>query len=215
MLALYKVYVEAERVSLLTTVGLRSDLFVHPTRSVLPVSNFWRRYTAAALAGLVLVGLVLVIAAGLRDWAIIVSLVGVAISLIYFVQSQRLEETRLFKELFSEFNLRYDKLNGTLQDVERYPPEQCLTNEETKALVDYFNLCAEEYLFYKLGYIREEAWRAWLKGMRHYYKFNRIRELWDRELNQDSFYGFSAKYLRPRPQEETTRPTKSSESNRR
>ena len=141
---------------------------MHPTRTVLPVSNFWRRYTAAALAGLVLVGLIVVIAAGLRDWAVIVSLAGVALSLIYFIQSQRLEETRLFKDLFSEFNLRYNELNGTLQSVEHCRPDQCLTDEMNQALVDYFNFCAEEYMFYKLGYIREEAWWAWLEGMRYY-----------------------------------------------
>ncbi len=86
--------------------------------------NFWRRYTAAALAGLVLVGLVAVIAARLRDWAVTVSLAGVTISLIYFVQSQRLEETRLFKNRCSGLNLRYDKPNGVLQSVEYSDPEQ-------------------------------------------------------------------------------------------
>ena len=172
---------------------------MHPTRTVLPVSSFWRRYTAAALAGLVLVGLIIVIAAGLRDWAVIVSLAGVALSLIYFIQSQRLEETRLFKDLFSEFNLRYDKLNATPERAVGCHSEECLTDEMKEVLVDYFNLCAEEYLFYKLGYIREEAWQAWLEGMRYYYENPRIRELWNDELKQDSYYGFPKEQLLRKP----------------
>jgi hypothetical protein len=178
------------------------------------VNSYWRHYKAAALAGIVLLVLIIVVIAGLRDSAVIVSLAGVAVSLIYFFQSQRLEETRLFKDLFSEFNLRYDKLNGTLLSVEHCRPDQCLTDEMNQALVDYFNLCDEEYMFYKLGYIREEAWRAWLNGMRYYYKNPRIRELWEEELEQDSYYGFTAEYLHPKLQEETTRPTKGSEANR-
>jgi hypothetical protein len=121
------------------------------------VRRLWYRYTAAVLAGPVFVVLLIIIAAGLRDWAVIVSLGGVAVSLIYFVQSQRLEQTRLFKELFSEFNLRYDKLNAMLERAVRCHSEERLTDEMRETLVDYFNLCAEEYMFYKLGYIREEA----------------------------------------------------------
>ena len=68
-----------------------------------------------------------------------------------------------------------------------------------RGIVDYFNLCAEEYMFYKLGYIREEAWQAWLEGMRHYYDNPQIRELWDDELKQDSYYGFPKEQLRRKP----------------
>lgn len=133
---------------------------------------------------------------GFENWAVIVPLAAVAVSLIYFLLSQRLEETRLFKDLFSEFNLRYDALNATLQNAKHHPPEERLPAEIHEALVDYFNLCAEEYIFYKLGYIRQEVWQAWLKGMRYYYEDGRIRELWDRELKQDSYYGFTNEHLR-------------------
>jgi hypothetical protein len=102
---------------------------MYSTRTVLLVRRLWYRYTAAVLAGPVFVVLLIIIGAGLRDWAVIVSLGGVAVSLIYFVQSQRLEQTRLFKELFSEFNLRYDKLNAMLERAVRCHSEECLTDE--------------------------------------------------------------------------------------
>jgi hypothetical protein len=60
--------------------------------------------------------------------------------------------------------------------------------------------CAEEYMFYELGYIREEAWQAWLEGMRYYYENNdQIRALWEKELEQNSYYGFTSAHLRRKP----------------
>jgi len=64
----------------------------------------------------------------------------------YFVQQQKLAETVLFKEFFTEFNKRYDALNDRLSVIAaareaRKPGEQQL-------IIDYFNLCAEEYLFF-------------------------------------------------------------------
>ena len=49
---------------------------------------------------------------GVIDWKLVVTLVGLTVSLIFFVQKQKLEELKLFKELFTEFNRRYDEMNG-------------------------------------------------------------------------------------------------------
>jgi hypothetical protein len=42
---------------------------------------------------------------------------GVALTTIYFVQKQKLEEMKLFKDLFTEFNTRYERQNGKLADI--------------------------------------------------------------------------------------------------
>src|SRR5436190_2837771 len=41
---------------------------------------------------------------------------------------------------------------------------------ETQKLefIDYFNLCAEEFLFQRLGYIYDEVWTSWRNGMLQY-----------------------------------------------
>lgn len=106
----------------------------------------------------------------------------------------------MFKELFTEFNLRYDKLNAALENAVHCNAQEGLTVRMREKLVDYFNLCAEEYMFYELGYIREEAWQAWLEGMRYYYENNdQIRALWEKELEQNSCYGFTSAHLRRKP----------------
>lgn len=55
----------------------------------------------------------------------------------YFAQKQKLEELRLFKELFTGFNHRYDEMNESLADI-RVGNHR---NEPTmrKTLVGYFN----------------------------------------------------------------------------
>ena len=56
-------------------------------------------------------------------------------------------------------------------------------------LNDYFNLCGEEYLFYRRGFIYPEVWGSWVRGMNIYFKDDRIQELWLEELRNESYYG--------------------------
>jgi len=96
---------------------------------------------------------------------IIVSLTGIYLSLLFFFQKQRLEELRVFKELFTEFNSRYDRLNDKLVDIAN---GQLKDDEIKKTLDDYFNLCSEEYLFYTKGLIVGDYWSDSQKEQSYY-----------------------------------------------
>jgi hypothetical protein len=78
---------------------------------------------------------------------------GVIAGFVYFLYSQHLQETRLFADLFREFNKRYDELNDNLNEIVTRPPQPLLSNKDKQLLYDYFNLCAEEYLYYNAGSI--------------------------------------------------------------
>ena len=86
-------------------------------------------------------------------------MVGAAIAgtigFFYFSQQQRLAETQLFHDLFRAFNSRYNEMNGLLASIASRA--EALSDEDRHLIVDYFNLCAEEYLFFKEGYIHREA----------------------------------------------------------
>jgi hypothetical protein len=123
------------------------------------------------------------------DWKLNITLVGSIISSIYFVEKQKLEQIVLFKELFTDFNKRYDGLNEKLNGILREDQHKELTPEQIDTLYDYFNLCSEEYLFYKQGFIYPEVWKAWCNGMKIFIKNKRIREVWRREVHTDSYYG--------------------------
>ena len=75
------------------------------------------------------------------DWKLTITLVGSIISSIYFVEKQKLEQMVLFKDLFTEFNKRYDGLNEKLNEILQEDQEKELTQEQIDILYDYFNLC--------------------------------------------------------------------------
>lgn len=80
-------------------------------------------------------------------------------------------------------------MNEKLNEIIDASSSDKLTADEIKTLFDYFNLCGEEYLFFKRGYIDPVAWRAWHNGMRFFYKNPRINAVWLRELEANSYYG--------------------------
>jgi hypothetical protein len=126
-----------------------------------------------------------------RLWEIVAGIYAILVSAFFFVQKQRIEELRIFKELFTEFNNRYDNLNDPLNKIIDGNPNEELTQNEKIILFDYFNLCGEEYFFYKQRHIHPDVWKSWLNGMQLYYNKPRIGKLWIDELGQNSYYGFS------------------------
>jgi hypothetical protein len=148
--------------------------------------------TIVAIVFLATVALAVVLYLAKVDWKISFPILGSLFSFIYFIQKQQLDEARLFKDLFVEFNKRYDDLNGKLNDILRGNSDSMLlSSEEMNTLYDYFNLCAEEYLFYCKGFIYPEVWRDWVKGMKIYFGDSRIKKLWSDEIKTESYYGLN------------------------
>lgn len=108
---------------------------------------------------------------------------------VFFLHKGHAEDARFMKELFEHFNNRYDLLNGDIQQLMN-EPDGPLSPAEEALLVDYFNLCAEEWVFRKLGYIYDPVWESWENGMRQYGKNKYVAQIWTRELETQSYYGF-------------------------
>ena len=117
----------------------------------------------------------------------VVTVVGALLSLIYFVQKQKLEELRLFRELFKEFNARYDEMNEKLARIVEATDTE-VSKQERETLIDYFNLCGEEYLYFERGYIYPVVWRAWFNGMKAIISAPRVLRVWQMEKRTDSYY---------------------------
>jgi hypothetical protein len=124
----------------------------------------------------------------LRAPEVLVSLVAGAWTLVHFLHQHSLERNRFFFELFREFNRRYDALNDPLGEIMEH--RNALSQSERATAVDYFNLCAEEYMSYRLGYLHHVVWASWSAGMRFYANDPRIRSLWQQEKASNSYYGF-------------------------
>ena len=108
-----------------------------------------------------------------------------------FLYSKHSQEIQLFRDLFREFNARYDNLNKKLNEIYNRPKDEQLQSTDYGLLYDYFNLCAEEQMFARAGCIDLSVWRAWQNGMRYFAQDPEILDFWQRELQQDSYYGFT------------------------
>jgi len=127
------------------------------------------------------------------QWHLTLGIMGTALSGIYFVQRQRLEEIHFFREIFDNFNKRYDCMNEKLNDIIRKDDSSSLSVEEKDTLNDYFNLCGEEYLYFREGYLLPNVWHAWKNGIRIFLKCKRINDYWKIEMSSGSYYGLEVK----------------------
>lgn len=123
--------------------------------------------------------------------SVVISLLTAVGGTTAFLYSKHSRDTELFIDLFRNFNARYDKLNERLNEIYNRPPDVKLTAVDRDILCDYFNLCAEEYLFGNAGFIDVAVWRAWQAGMSYFAKDPEILDFWRNELEQGSYYGFT------------------------
>jgi hypothetical protein len=119
----------------------------------------------------------------------VATVLGGAAGVVFFVQKQKIEELQIFERLFTTFNQRYATLNEGLQAIVAGTASDDARSRD--CLNDYFNLCAEEYLFYREGRILPDVWAAWCRGMLFYLQCPRIRTQWDTEAATGSHYGLT------------------------
>jgi hypothetical protein len=119
---------------------------------------------------------------------ILIGLIVAYVSYKYNRNSSKMEDDRLSKELFTEFNKRYDKINHSLHKIEKECKDLKDLGKNPKLeskLNDFFNLCAEEYYWYKKGRIDEFIWNAWSDGMNDWYNgVEIIKDAWDVEIEK-------------------------------
>jgi hypothetical protein len=147
--------------------------------------SVWRWCAAATI----ILGLVyLVTPSGYRSGIVLVTAIGGLWALAFYLHGQHAADARLVKELLTEFNDRYDKLGTDLQFAVSTRGD--FEKETELKFVRYFNLCAEEWLFWRAGYIYDPVWKAWENGMKQYGRDRRVVDLWKNEEKTDSYYGF-------------------------
>jgi hypothetical protein len=124
-----------------------------------------------------------------------ITIVAAGISISFGFRQSRIENDKIFKELFLMFNEKYDKkFNNYLNEIDKKTtenPEYQLTKEESELIIDYLNLCAEEYLWKLKGRIDPLVWSSWEKGMKYYLSIKSIKKHIEKEKTQkESYYGF-------------------------
>jgi hypothetical protein len=125
---------------------------------------------------------------------VILGTIGICITYYYSWHTQKLSNEIMSKQLFTEFNNRYDKLNNFLIEIEKQYPTMDQLNkapnaaELKKKVIDYFILCSEEFYWYHhKKRIDNIIWNSWHSGMNYWYNnVPAIKELWEQEVNTNS-----------------------------
>lgn len=121
---------------------------------------------------------------------IIFGSLGIGITVYYSMHTKKLAHEQMMKQLFTEFNKRYNKLNDSLSIIEReYPTIEQLHDAEDsiklkQKVIDYFSLCAEEFFwYYHKKRIDSVIWKSWQSGMSYWYNnVPAIKALWEEEV---------------------------------
>lgn len=130
---------------------------------------------------------------------IILGLVGITITAYYSWHTKKIADEQMLKQLFTEFNQRYDVLNNYLfQIAQEYSTMDLLNQAENsrelkQKVIDYFSLCAEEFYWYHhKNRIDYKIWKSWYSGMNYWYnKVPAIKALWNEEVmsnGKESYY---------------------------
>lgn len=138
--------------------------------------------------------------------SIILGVFGLIITFIYSSKAKKLQDDLLMKQLFEKFNERYDLINDHLnkivvsevtnvKDLQIHFVEiNGVKKSFLHVLIDYFNLCAEEYFWYKRERINSEIWTSWNTGMKYWYKSSKlIRDLWTKEISDNGYHCYYLK----------------------
>jgi len=130
---------------------------------------------------------------------IILSGVAIWLTFRYQKHSKKLANDKMLKELFTEFNTRYDKLNDTLNEISDGHPNwlnNIKSDEKYKqnsynVIIDFFNLCAEEYFWFKEGRINAKIWKSWSKGMNDIFNDSQlIQTIWSKECENEGYKSY-------------------------
>jgi hypothetical protein len=128
------------------------------------------------------------------SWQLVTTWLGGTFIFVSAVQKQKLDEVKMFAELFTDFNRRFEELSSGLSRIWAVSDRE-ITPGERETLKRYFDLCAEEFLFWDEELIHPEAWKAWKRGMRFYFAHEHIGALWRDELAKCCYYGLTAAEL--------------------
>lgn len=134
----------------------------------------------------------------LKDLApLIISLIAIWLTTRYQKHTKKLADDRMMKDLFTEFNQRYDKINNKLDVISKMTEQEWnKLSEKERAVkagtvIDFFNISAEEYFWHKEGRIKGNIWASWSKGMNDIFNKSKvIQTLWAEECKNEGYKSY-------------------------
>ncbi len=130
---------------------------------------------------------------------IFITVIVTIISLTFTINYNRYVKKKIFHEVFTYFNKRYDQLNENLNRLKEgrvliFKQNNDLEFQKKLFIYDYLNLCAEEYFWFREGMINVNVWDNWFSGIQYFLQNDDIISVIKSErgepYSQKSYYGF-------------------------
>lgn len=129
--------------------------------------------------------------------ALIIPLIAFWLTRRYQEHTKKLANDRMMKDLFTEFNQRYDLINNKLDMISKLSVEEwreLKPEKRTKyegVVIDFFNISAEEYYWHKEGRINGNIWASWSKGMNDIFNKSKvIQNIWAEECKNEGYKSY-------------------------
>lgn len=164
------------------------------------VKNFFCRNSETKLVIVFLVVACLLLYFRKIEAQIFIGIVASIIAVYFGLLKQKIDHDRMFKELFESLNCRYNgDINDIFNELRRNPEKKIddIKGNEVNLIIDYFNLCAEEYLWFSKGRIPKDVWKAWKIGINENLKIAQIKVLYIKEMesSSESYYGLDKELI--------------------
>jgi len=141
-----------------------------------------------ALILIILVILTFILAGS--NQTVLIGITGTLVSIYIGINLTNIHSDRLLKELFTEFNNKYDeKYNDCLNGLQS--STDVVNSENRGLIVDYINLCSEEYFWYTKGRIPKIIWTNWKAGILFHLQIPSIKKkvFQEEKKYRESYYG--------------------------
>lgn len=137
---------------------------------------------------------------GVITFEIFAGILGSLFAAYFGTLKQTIDNDKVFKDLFKSFNSRYSNQINDLLNRIRIDKTYEITGSDKLLIIDYFNLCAEEFLWFRKGRIPYKIWKAWEAGIIFNLSIPTVKQLFCEETKEvrqkKSYYGF-VEYIMP------------------
>ncbi len=161
------------------------------------IKTIWQRYKESIIVILIYsLTIFTLYYCNIKDEKLVIGIFAVITSIYFGVLKNNTENDKIFNQLFKEFNAKYESdFRKDLMDIDNESDggkkEYSLNINQSDSIVQYLNLCAEEYFWYRKGRIPAIVWNSWFIGIKYYLKLPAIEKIVKEEKSQKgSYYGF-------------------------
>lgn len=152
-----------------------------------------KKYSESLIFGLLFIVTIILNILNFINETLLLSIIGSLATIYFGILKLKIENDLLFKELFNSFNDRYDTRFNDLINELKIKTDKQIKGKKRNIVIDYFNLCAEEYLWYSKKRIPNNVWKAWKSGILENLEISQIKEIYEQETltsrGKTSYYG--------------------------